>query len=113
VNPSRGEIWLVDLNPTRGHEQSGRRPALVVSVDAFNSGPAGLVVVVPATTVDKRIPSHVRVEPTTTGFNKVSFIKCEEVRCISKERLERPLGTVDPVVLDDVGRIISIILDLC
>ena len=29
--PSRGEIWLVDLNPARGHEQAGKRPALVVS----------------------------------------------------------------------------------
>jgi len=42
--PARGEIWLVDLNPTRGHEQAGKRPALVVSVDLFNFGPAELVV---------------------------------------------------------------------
>ena len=47
--PSRGEIWMVDLNPTRGHEQAGVRPALVVSVDTFNHGPAGLAVVLPVT----------------------------------------------------------------
>jgi len=45
--PSRGEVWLVDLNPARGHEQAGIRPGLVVSVDPFNHGPAGLVVLLP------------------------------------------------------------------
>ena len=45
ITPSRGEIWMVDLNPARGHEQAGYRPCLVVSVDLFNHGPAELVVV--------------------------------------------------------------------
>jgi mRNA-degrading endonuclease toxin of MazEF toxin-antitoxin module len=36
-HPARGEIWGVDLSPVLGHEQGGQRPALVVSVDAFNS----------------------------------------------------------------------------
>ncbi len=40
--PGRGEVWLADLNPTRGHEQAGRRPVLVVSEDLFNRGPAGV-----------------------------------------------------------------------
>lgn len=55
-NPVRGENWLIDLNPTRGHEQGGRRPGLVVSVDLFNKGPAGLVIVLPITTKEKGIP---------------------------------------------------------
>src|SRR5438128_11466126 len=49
VAPIRGEVWLIDLNPVRGHEQAGRRPALVVSDDLFNQGPAGLVIVLPIT----------------------------------------------------------------
>jgi len=113
MNPSRGEIWLVNLNPTRGHEQSGTRPVVVLSVDAFNHGPAGLVVFVPATTRNKGIRSHVRVQPTATGFKEESFVKCEEVRCISKERFIRPMGTVDPLRMDEIGRTVSIILDLC
>ena len=44
IEPARGDVWLIDLNPTRGREQAGRRPALIVSVDEFNSGYAGLVV---------------------------------------------------------------------
>ena len=46
VNPARGEIWGVDLNPTIGRQRAGRRPALVVSINALNGGPRGLVIVV-------------------------------------------------------------------
>ncbi len=49
TKPSRGQIWLVDLNPTRGHEQAAKRPCLVVSVDLFNQGASGLAVVLPIT----------------------------------------------------------------
>ena len=55
-DPSRGAVWLVDLNPTKGHEQAGIRPGLVVSNDIFNHGPAGLVVLLPLTTRDRQIP---------------------------------------------------------
>ena len=89
AEPSRGEIWLVDLNPVCGHEQAGRRPALVVSVDGFNHGPAGLVIVIPITTKDKGIPLHVGVFPPEGGLNEQSFIKCEDVRSVAKERLVR------------------------
>ncbi len=47
--PQRGEVWLIDFDPIRGHEQAGRRPALILSVDVFNAGPADLVVAVPIT----------------------------------------------------------------
>lgn len=57
--PARGEVWLADLNPTRGHEQAGRRPVLVVSEDLFNRGPAGLAIVLPMTSTVRDVPSHV------------------------------------------------------
>ena len=47
--PSRGEVWDLNFDPTLGHEQAGTRPALILSVDLFNEGPADLVVVVPLT----------------------------------------------------------------
>jgi mRNA interferase MazF len=93
-NPSRGEVWLVNLNPVRGHEQAGERPALVVSADIFNHGPAGLVVVVPTTTRERGIPFHVEVIPPEGGLRKRSFIKCEDVRSISTERLSKCLGEI-------------------
>jgi mRNA interferase MazF len=108
----RGEIWLVDLNPTRGHEQSGVRPGLVVSVDEFNNCPAELVVVLPVTTKEKRIPFHVRVAPAESGLREVSFIKCEDVRSVAKERLTKRLGAISRETLDAVEDRLRILMGL-
>ncbi len=112
AEPSRGEIWLVNLNPVCGHEQAGRRPALVVSVDGFNHGPAGLVIVIPITTKDKGIPLHVGVFPPEGGLNEQSFIKCEDVRSVAKERLVRCLGRVEEGTLAEVEDRLRILLGL-
>lgn len=110
--PSRGEIWEVNLNPTRGHEQAGRRPALVVSVDIFNHGPAELVVVLPITTTARGIPFHVPLSPPEGGVRQPSFIKCEDVRSISRERLIAPWGFVTGTTMDAVEDRLRILLDL-
>lgn len=112
LQPSRGEIWLVDLNPTRGHEQAGNRPGLIVSVDLFNHGPADLAVLAPLTTREKGIPFHVEVHPPEGGLKKKSFIKCEDVRSVAKERLSQRLGTVSPETLVEVEDRLRILLDL-
>ena len=110
--PLRGEVWLVDLDPARGHEQAGMRPGLVVSVDLFNRGPAELVVVVPLTTRAKGIPWHVPVEPPEGGLEQKSFIKCEDVRSVAKERLTRRLGMVSAETLAAVEDRLRILLGL-
>jgi mRNA interferase MazF len=112
TEPSRGEIWVVGLDPVRGHQQGGRRPALVLSADAFNHGPADLVVVVPITTKDKGIPLHVRVDRPEGGIRAVSFIKCEDIRSLSKQRLVERWGRVSAAVLQDVEDRIAILLNL-
>jgi mRNA interferase MazF len=109
---SRGEVWLVDLNPTRGHEQASRRPALVVSNDVFNLGPAGLVVLIPMTTRDRRIPLHIRIDPPEGGVRETSFVKCEDVRSVSTERLVKRWGEVSAQTLLRVGDRLRILLDL-
>jgi mRNA interferase MazF len=110
--PSRGEIWIVNLNPTRGHEQAGRRPALVISVDKFNHGPAELIVVLPITSKYRGIPFHVKVTPPEGNLNKQSFIKCEDIRSISKIRLEKPIGKVLNNTLSQVEDRLEILLGL-
>ena len=88
VSPAaRGDIWLADLNPVRGHEQAGRRPVLVVSVDAFNQSRADLVVVIPVTSTLRPIPFHVVVQAPEGGLTNPSALLCEAVRSISKDRL--------------------------
>jgi mRNA interferase MazF len=109
---SRGEVWLVDLNPTRGHEQAGTRPALVVSADEFNRGPAGLAIVVPMTTTERGIPLHVSVDPPEGGLDRRSFIKCEDVRPVSEQRLVRRFGVVSHETLSLVADRLRIVLDL-
>ncbi len=94
--PRRGEIWLADLAPTRGHEQSGHRPVLIVSVDLFNHGPADLVIVAPLTATTRSIRFHVRIDPPAGGLKKPSDILCEAVRSISKERLLERWGILTP-----------------
>ncbi|MDH6098056.1 type II toxin-antitoxin system PemK/MazF family toxin [Anabaenopsis sp. FSS-46] len=109
---TRGEIWTVDLNPVRGHEQAGKRPCLVISVDLFNRGASGLVVVLPVTSKDKGIPFHVTVKPPEGGVKIQSFIKCEDVRSISVERLEKRWGTVSPEILTLVEDRLRILMGL-
>jgi mRNA interferase MazF len=111
-HPLRGDIWLIDLNPVRGHEQAGKRPGLVVSVDLFNQGPAGLAVVIPITTKEKGIPFHVEVKPPEGGLTKRSFVKCEDLRSVSKERLVQRLGRVTRNTLTAVEDRLRILLEL-
>lgn len=108
--PSRGEVWMVDLSPTRGREQDGMRPALVLSVDKFNHGPADLVIVVPMTTTQRRIPTHVPVPAGEAGLAFDSYIKCEDIRSISKDRLARYLGDVSSSRVESVQRFVRILL---
>ncbi|MEW5866497.1 MAG: type II toxin-antitoxin system PemK/MazF family toxin [Bacillota bacterium] len=112
LEPSRGDVWLVTLDPARGHEQAGRRPGLVVSVDLFNHGPAGLVVVLPITTREKGIPFHVELSPSEGGLSERSFVKCEDIRSVSKERLSTRLGAVSSVTMTAVEDRLRILLGL-
>lgn len=112
MKPQRGEVWLVDLNPVKGHEQSGKRPALIVSVNIFNQGPADLVVVIPITTKNKGIPLHVRINPPRGGLNEISYAKCEDIRSISKERLLERYGSVPVKIIAEIEDRIRILLGL-
>lgn len=102
----------MDLNPTRGHEQSGIRPAVIVSVDEFNSCPADLVVVIPITSKNKHIPLHVEIQSENSGHAKVSFAKPEDIRSISKERLVKKLGQLPQKKLKELEEKIRILLGL-
>lgn len=110
--PSRGEVWMVDLNPSRGHEQAGVRPGLLVSVDLFNHGPAGLIVVLPLTSVAKGIPFHVELNPPEGGVKVKSFIKCEDIRSVAKERLAHRWGRISGTTMAAVEDRLRILLGL-
>lgn len=112
TSPGRGEVWLADLNPTRGHEQAGRRPVLVVSEDLFNRGPAGLAIVLPMTSVVRAVPTHVPIDPPEGGVRNRSAILCEGVRSVSVERLIDRWGAVLPSTMAAVEDRLRILLRL-
>jgi mRNA interferase MazF len=110
---ARGQVWLVDLDPTRGHEQAGRRPALVISADGLNRSRAGVVVVVPMTTRTRSIPSHVEVSPPDGGVHETSYVRCEDIRSVAVRRLvDGPFGVVSPEVMGRVEETMRFLLEL-
>ena len=112
ADPHRGEIWLADLRPTRGREQSGRRPVLVVSVNSFNAGPADLIIVLPLTSTQRDIPLHVKIDKGDGGVRNDSVILCEAIRSVSKDRLVTRWGTLSREALAEVEDRLRILLDL-
>ncbi len=112
MNPSRGEIWHIDLNPIRGREQAGRRPCLIVSVDQFNHGPAELIVILPITSKKKNIPFHVFLYPPEGGLQVESYIKCEDIRSASRDRLLEKVGRISTETMTLVEDRLRILMDL-
>lgn len=110
--PLRGEIWNVDFDPVRGHEQGMRRPALIVSANTFNAGPAELVTVIALTSKDKRIPLHVPIRSPEGGLKVNSFVLTEQIRTVSKERLFKRIGAVSDATLSKVEEMMRMLLDL-
>ena len=87
VGVPRFSVWRVDLNPTRGSEQSGNRPVLVVSPDEMNAN-LNIVIVAPLTTRLRGWPTRVRVEHDA----KTGEVALDQLRAIDKSRLGRGLG---------------------
>jgi mRNA interferase MazF len=110
--PSRGDVFMVNLNPTIGHEQAGQRPALIVSDDLLNRSPAGLIIVAPITGTDRGIPAHVRVAAHEGGLTKASVIMADQIRTISLQRLGRRLGTIAPATMAEVEHRLRLVLGL-
>lgn len=103
---------MVDCGEPVGHEQAGRRPALVISADGLNGSRAGVVIVVPCTTTHRNLPSHVELDPDDTGLDEVSYAKCEDLKSVSERRLVTRIGQVGDEALFAVGRSVRFLLDL-
>jgi mRNA interferase MazF len=104
--PQKGDFIAVSFDPQSGHEQRGRRPALVVSNTLFNKH-TGLAIVCPLTNTDRSFPFHVAVanDPNVTGFVMVEQVKSIDFRARKAERI----GKASDSVLEEVLSI----LDAC
>lgn len=110
----RGDIWLFDPEPTRGKEIGKKlRPTIVISNDTFNNGPSGLLIIVPLTSKNKKIPCHISILPSDGGVKEPSFAMCEQIRCISKERLVSKWGHMrNPKILRQISEWLMSLLSL-
>jgi mRNA interferase MazF len=112
--PARGDVWLIDLKePPRGREEGGKnRPALILSADRFNQGPAELVIAIPMSAQAKGIASHIEINPPDGGVQRRCFVKCETIRSMTKDRLIHRIGQVNERTLERVEDMVKILLSL-
>ncbi len=110
--PRQGDIWWVDLGTPLGHEQRYRRPAIVVSADAFNRLKEDRVLVVPLTSRERRKPYHVRIDPGSSGISNVSWAQVEDLRSVPLARLRDHIEEVDEQTLTEIGEIIRMLMGL-
>ena len=104
--PQKGDLITLTFDLQSGHEQRGRRPALVVSNTLFNKH-TGLAIVCPLTRTDRSFPFHVAVanDPNVTGF-----VMVEEAKSIDfGARKANRIGRASDSVLEEVLSI----LDAC
>ena len=79
--PKQGDIVYLDFNPTKGHEQSGFRPAVIISNNVFNEN-TKMVVVCPISSNNKEFPTHYHLEDT---IKIEGSVLCEHIRSIDYE----------------------------
>ena len=79
--PEQGDIVFLYFNPTKGHEQIGFRPAVVISTNVFNQN-TKMVIVCPITSNEKEFPTHYKLEDTK---NVLVSVLCEHIRSIDYE----------------------------
>jgi mRNA interferase MazF len=105
--PHRGELVSLSFRPDHGHEQHGRRPALVVSNDLFQRA-TGLCVVCPITRTDRKHPFHVAIPP---GLDVDGVVLADQIRSVDAwARGVRPLGRAPDSLLDEVLAILDAVL---
>jgi mRNA interferase MazF len=97
----RGEIRWADLNPTRGKEQAGQRPVLILSHDVFNER-SGTVIAVVLTSQPQRAGFPLTLELTTPRLPKRSWVKISQIRTLATERIGNRLGRASPEELAQV-----------
>lgn len=109
----RGEIWLADLSPTRGTEQAGVRPVLIVQSDRANPYSPHTIIAPFTTRIRQRLlPSHVLVPAGEGGLTQDSVMLGEQIRVSDTGRLIRKLGDLPVTRMQEVAVALKTILEL-
>lgn len=111
----RGEIYFVDLNPVEGREQAGKRPVLVLSIDAINKLPLVVTAVIgtKGANITQDYPTNVRVSPEESGLPMETVFLCFQLRSLDARRFPpSPSGRVSEMVMKKVETAVRYCLGL-
>ncbi|MHC4177057.1 MAG: type II toxin-antitoxin system PemK/MazF family toxin [Planctomycetota bacterium] len=104
----RGDIFWADLNPTRGREQSGLRPVLVLSHEVFNQR-SGTVIAVAVTSQPQRAGFPLTLDIQSAKLPKRSWVKISQIRTLSTGRLGKRLARLSP---EEVNKVVDGIVEI-
>lgn len=103
---------MVELNGSKGREQSGVRPAVIIQNNAGNKH-SPTTIIAPMTSKTKRnIPTHIHLNSQEGGLQKDSTILCEQITVIDKERLLNKIGSLSNNVIDEINKKICVSLGI-
>lgn len=97
----RGDIRWADLNPTKGNEQAGIRPVLILSHDIFNER-SGTVIAMAITSQPQRAGFPLTLELESDKLPKKSWVKISQIRTLSVQRIGKKITNISPEILDHI-----------
>jgi mRNA interferase MazF len=95
----RGEVYWANLDPTKGHEQSGLRAVLILSQDVFNDR-SGVVIAVALTSQPQKAGFPLTLSLSSSALPKRSWVKISQIRTLSQERLGKRIAKISPEEID-------------
>ncbi len=108
--PKQGEIWYTNLNPSKGSEQVGLRPVVILSGNLLNQL-MNIVIIAPLTTKVKKYKGNPVLPPLkSNGLKSTSELLMFHIRSVPKDRLVNKLGTIDPAQLEQSIKTLNDIL---
>jgi mRNA interferase MazF len=110
--PKRSEIWLVSLDPVKGHETGKTRPALIISNNISNQYSSTVTVIPLTSSMGKNYPFEALVTKKQSGLLTHAKAKCNQIKTVDKTRLIKNTGQVLPETIKEVEEALLIHLDI-
>ena len=107
----RGDIWLVNLDPTIGHEINKSRPAVIIQNDIGNKySPVTIIALITSHNTERIYPIEVLLSSGNTGIEKTSKVLLNQIRAVDQRRLIKRIGTVNEEIIEKIDEAIRISL---
>ncbi|MFA5742828.1 MAG: type II toxin-antitoxin system PemK/MazF family toxin [Candidatus Paceibacterota bacterium] len=113
IIPKRGEVYLVNFDPTIGSEIKKTRPALIIQNDIANRySPVTIVAAITSQIGERIYPTEVLVDAKQSDLDKRCVVLLNQIRAIDKQRLVKKLAVLDSVLMEKVNQSLEISLGL-